>query len=198
MTALWSLRRRQGAWGSHCDKATADILGPRRFARFGAPRIDWSRQPRSNVLVQGCRSPMSSVRCCGYSFSGLGLVLGRLPSEERLPLARHYWPSALAIITARSRCASDRSLVGAGLGYRSRHLHLPDARGPQNYERRSKAMRKGDYQSAITSMSTEIRERRTRRSIIDFAPNCTIGRRSRRARADTAMTELDERISGGL
>lgn len=139
------------------------FLGPRRFrallALLGSTGL---ASLALNVLLQG--SPVAtgiqSLLLVIFILGSSVLVLGRLPTEERLRWLGIILPSALAIIIGSLALPHLTGLfVGAGLGWIVAGIFIfRDARGPQNYRAAVKAMRKGDYQSAIASMSAEIGE----------------------------------------
>ncbi len=176
------------------------FLGPRRFrailALLGSTGF---ASLALNVLVQG--SPLANViqslLLVIFILGTLVLVLGRLPSEERLRWLGIIVPSALAIIIGSLALPHLTGLfVGAGLGWIVAGIFIfRDARGPQNYRAAVKAMRKGDYQSAITSMSTEIRERPKKAQHYRFRAELhRLAGDLDAARADyQRMTELDAR-----
>lgn len=139
------------------------FLGPRRFrallALLGSTGL---ASLALSVLVQGSpvATAMQSLLLFIFILGSSALVLGRLPAEERLRWLGIIVPSALAIIIGSLALPHLTGLfVGAGLGWIVAGIFIfRDARGPQNYRAAVKAMRKGEYQSAIASMSTEIRE----------------------------------------
>ncbi len=139
------------------------FLGPRRFramlALLGSTGL---ASLALNVLLQGApvATGMQSLLLVIFIFGSSVLVLGRLPAEERLRWLSIIVPSALAIIIGSLALPHLTGLfVGAGLGWIVAGIFIfRDARGPQNYRAAVKAMRKGDYLSAIASMSTEIGE----------------------------------------
>ena len=140
------------------------FLGPRRFrALMALLAVTGLASLALNVMFQG--SPVAtgiqSLLLVIFVLGSSILVLGRLPTEERLRWLGIIVPSALAIIIGSLAFPHLTGLfVGAGLGWIVAGIFIfRDPRGPQNYRAAVKAMRKGDYQSAIASMSTEILEK---------------------------------------
>ncbi len=140
------------------------FLGPRRFRAFLALLAATGLASLAlNVLVQG--SPVAtgiqSLLLVIFILGSSVIVLGRLPTEERLRWLGIIVPSALAIVIGSLAFPHLTGLfVGAGLGWIVAGIFIfRDPRGPQNYRAAVKAMRRGDYQSAISSMSAEIREK---------------------------------------
>ena len=140
------------------------FLGPRRFRAFLALLAATGLASLAlNVLFQGSQAAtgIQSLLLVIFILGSTVLILGRLPTEERLRWLGIIVPSALAIIIGSLALPHLTGLfVGAGVGWIVAGIFIfRDARGPQNYRAAVKAMRKGDYQSAIASMSTEIREK---------------------------------------
>jgi len=140
------------------------FLGPRRFrallallAATGLASLALNIVAQGSPITTGIQSLLLVIFILGSSV----LVLGRLPIEERLRWLAIIVPSALAIIIGSLALPHLTGLfVGAGLGWIVAGIFIfRDIRGPQNYRAAVKAMRKGDYHSAIASMSTEIGEK---------------------------------------
>ena len=176
------------------------FLGPRRFRAFlallGSTGI---ASLALSVLLQGSpvATAIQSLLLVIFIFGSSALVLGRLPAEER-----HRWlgiivPSALAIVIGSLALPHLTGLfVGAGLGWIVAGIFIfRDARGPQNYRAAVKAMRKGNYESAIASMSIEIHENPKQAQHYRFRAELhRLAGDLDSARADyQRMTELDAR-----
>ena len=88
------------------------------------------------------------------------LILGRLPEEERKRWLALITPSILAIIIGGFVAPQWTGLfIGAGIGWIVAGIFVfQRIGGPQNYKTAVKAMRKGDYESAIAAMTAQIRE----------------------------------------
>ncbi len=140
------------------------FLGPRRFrallALLGATGL-----ASLALSVLGEASPLAtaaqSLLLVAFLLGSLILFLGRLPREERLRWLAIILPSALAIVIGSVALPHLTGLfLGAGMGWIVAGIFIfGDPRGPQNYRAAVKAMRKRDYQAAITSMTAEIRQK---------------------------------------
>ena len=142
------------------------FLGPRRFralvALLGTTGL---ASLALNAFGQGSQvaTVAQSILLVGFLLGSSYIVLGRLPPAERLRWLAIIVPSVLAIVIGSLALPHLTGLVvGAGLGWIVAGIFIfGDVRGPQNYRAAVKAMRKGDYQSAIASMTAEIREKPT-------------------------------------
>ena len=139
------------------------FFGPRRFRVFvallattGLASLVLSALGSGSALATALQSVLLLVFALGASV----LILGRLPAEERLRWLAIIVPSVLGIIIGSILLPHLTGLfVGAGLGWIVAGIFIfRDVRGPQNYRAAVKAMRKGDYPSAIAGMTAEIRE----------------------------------------
>lgn len=140
------------------------FLGPRRFrALLALLAVTGLASLALNVMFQGSpvATSIQSLLLFIFILGSSVLILGRLPTAERLRWLGIIVPSALAIIIGSLALPHLTGLfVGAGVGWIVAGIFIfRDPRGPQNYRAAVKAMRKGDYQSAIASMSTEIGEK---------------------------------------
>ncbi len=137
------------------------FLGPRRFralvallATTGLASLALNALGRESEIVTGMQSMLLIVFLVGAGY----LILGRLPREEALRWLAVILPSILGIVIGSVLLPHLTGLfVGAGLGWIVAGVFIfRDPRGPQNYRAAVKAMRKGDYQSAIKSITAEI------------------------------------------
>lgn len=139
------------------------FLGPRRFRAFAAllamtglaslllstvsAELDW---------ISGIQTALLLVFILGAAY----LILGRLPAEERKRWLAIIVPSVLAIIVGSLIAPHLTGLfVGAGVGWIIAGLFVFNSiGGPRQYKTAVKAMRKGDYASAIAAMTLQIKE----------------------------------------
>jgi len=174
------------------------FLGPRRFRAFvallgttGLASLALNAFGQGSQVATAAQSILLVVFLVGSST----MILGRLPAEERLRWLAIIVPSVLAIVIGSLILPHLTGLfVGAGLGWIVAGIFIfRDARGPQNYRAAVKAMRKGDYPSAIASMNTEIREKPTQAEHYRFRAELhRLAGDLKSARADyQRMTELD-------
>ena len=174
------------------------FLGPRRFRTFvallgttGLASLALNAFGQGLEVATAAQSILLVVFLVGSSY----MILGRLPAEERLRWLAIIVPSVLAIVIGSLILPHLTGLfVGAGLGWIVAGIFIfRDARGPQNYRAAVKAMRKGDYPSAIASMNTEIREKPTQAEHYRFRAELhRLAGDLKSARADyQRMTELD-------
>lgn len=138
------------------------FLGPARFKAFlvllgftgiaslllniVADRLYWATATQTLLLV---------IFLAGASY----LILGRLPREERLRWLAVILPAVLAIVIASAVLPHLTGLfAGAGIGWIIAGIFVFNSSGgPQNYKRAVRAMRKGDYEAAIKSMTAQIK-----------------------------------------
>jgi len=174
------------------------FLGPRRFRAFvallgttGLASLALNAFGQGSQVATAAQSILLVVFLVGSST----MILGRLPAEERLRWLAIIVPSVLAIVIGALALPHLTGLfVGAGLGWIVAGIFIfRDARGPENYRAAVKAMRKGDYPSAIASMNTEIREKPTQAEHYRFRAELhRLAGDLKSARADyQRMTELD-------
>ncbi|MCY4021614.1 MAG: tetratricopeptide repeat protein [Chloroflexi bacterium] len=111
-----------------------------------ADRLYWATTAQTLLLI---------VFLAGASY----LILGRLPREERLRWLAVIVPATLAIVIASAVLPHLTGLfVGAGIGWIVAGIFVFNSTGgPQNYKRAVRAMRKGDYEAAIKSISAQIK-----------------------------------------
>ena len=140
------------------------FLGPRRFRAFIALLVITGLASLA-LNVFGTRSPLVTAAQTGlliiFLLGASLMVLGRLPVEERLRWLAIIVPSVLGIVIGSLALPQLSGIfLGAGLGWIVAGIFIfGDFRGPQNYRRAVKAMRKGDYGAAIASMTAEITEK---------------------------------------
>ena len=139
------------------------FFGPRRFRAFVALLATTGFASLAlNALDQGTQiaTALQSLLMLIFLLGASVLILGRLPAEERLRWLAIIVPSVLGIVIGSLILPHLTGLfVGAGLGWIVACIFIfGDIRGPQNYRAAVKAMRKGDYPSAIASMTAEIHD----------------------------------------
>ena len=175
------------------------FFGPRRFRAFvallattGFASLALYALGQGSQTVTALQTLLLLIFLLGASV----LILGRLPAEERLRWLAIIVPSVLGIVIGSLFLPHLTGLfVGAGLGWIVAGIFIfRDVRGPQNYRSAVKAMRKGDYPSAIASMTAEIREKPRRAEHYRFRAELhRLAGDLKAARADyRRMTELDE------
>ncbi len=175
------------------------FLGPRRFRAFIALLVITGLASLA-LNVIGTRSPLVTAAQTGlliiFLLGASLMVLGRLPVEERLRWLAIIVPSVLGIVIGSLALPQLSGIfLGAGLGWIVAGIFIfGDFRGPQNYRRAVKAMRKGDYGAAIASMTAEIKEKaaqpehyRFRAELHRLAGDLPAARKDYRR-----MTKLDE------
>lgn len=176
------------------------FLGPRRFRAFLALLGTTGLASLAlNAFGQGSQlaTAAQSLLLVAFLLGSTIIFLGRLPPEERLRWLAIIVPSVLAIIIGSLILPHLTGLfVGAGLGWIVAGIFIfGDVRGPQNYRAAVKAMRKGDYSSAIASMTAEIREQPKQAEHLRFRAELhRLAGDLKSARADyQRMTALDAR-----
>ncbi|MCY3977661.1 MAG: hypothetical protein OXG23_06145 [Chloroflexi bacterium] len=174
------------------------FFGPRRFRAFVALLATTGFASLAlYALGQGSQTAtaLQTLLMLSFLLGASVLILGRLPAEERLRWLAIIVPSVLGIVIGSLLFPHLTGLfVGAGLGWIVAGIFIfRDLRGPQNYRAAVKAMRKGDYSSAILSMTTEIREKPRRPEHYRFRAELhRLAGDLKSARADyQRMAELD-------
>ena len=111
-----------------------------------ADRLDWATAAQSLLLA---------VFLAGAAY----LFLSRLTREERIRWLAVILPAVLAIVIAAAILPHLTGLfLGAGIGWIVAGIFIFNGtRGPQNYKRAVRFMRKGDYAAAIKSISAQIK-----------------------------------------
>lgn len=109
-------------------------------------RLDWATAAQTLLLA---------VFLAGAAY----LILSRLTREEHFRWLAVILPAVVAIVIAAAILPHLTGLiVGAGIGWIVAGIFVFNgARGPQNYKRAVRAMRKGDYAAAIKSISAQIK-----------------------------------------
>ncbi|MDE2855552.1 MAG: hypothetical protein OXN88_15375 [Chloroflexota bacterium] len=175
------------------------FLGPRRFRAFiallvitGIASLALNAFGPRSPLVTAAQTSLLVIFLLGASM----MALGRLPAEERRRWLAIIVPSVLGIIIGSLALPQLSGIfLGAGLGWIVAGIFIfRDFRGPQNYRRAVKAMRKGDYAAAIASMTAEIGEKPTQPEHYRFRAELhRLAGDLPAARKDyQRMTELDE------
>ena len=137
------------------------FLGPRRFRALVALLATTGLASLAlNALGPGSQfaTGLQSLLLVAFLFGAAYLIFGRLPREEALRWLAVILPSILGILIGSILLPNLTGLfVGAGLGWIVAGIFIfRDPRGPQNYRAAVKAMRKGDYGTAIASITAEI------------------------------------------
>ena len=111
-----------------------------------ADRLDWATAAQSLLLA---------VFLAGATY----IILSRLTREERIRWLAVILPAVLAIVIAAAMLPHLTGLfLGAGIGWIVAGIFIFNGtRGPQNYKRAVRFMRKGDYAAAIKSISAQIK-----------------------------------------
>ncbi len=111
-----------------------------------ADRLDWATAAQSLLLA---------VFLAGATY----IILSRLTREERIRWLAVILPAVLAIVIAAAILPHLTGLfLGAGIGWIVAGIFIFNGtRGPQNYKRAVRFMRKGDYAAAIKSISAQIK-----------------------------------------
>lgn len=139
------------------------FLGPQRFRALiallsvtGLLSLVLSAVSGYDRLITALQTLLLLVFIVGSTY----LILGRLPEEERKRWLALITPSILAIIIGGLVAPQWTGLfIGAGIGWIVAGIFVfQRIGGPQNYKTAVKAMRKGDYESAIAAMTAQIRQ----------------------------------------
>ena len=139
------------------------FLGPQRFRALiallsvtGLMSLVLGAVSGDDRLITALQTLLLLVFILGSAY----LILGRLPEEERKRWLALITPSILAIIIGGFVAPQWTGLfIGAGIGWIVAGIFVfQRIGGPQNYKTAVKAMRKGDYESAIAVMTAQIRE----------------------------------------
>ena len=175
------------------------FFGPRRFRAFVALLAATGFASLAlNALGQGMQTAtaLQTLLLLIFLLGASVLILGRLPFAERLRWLAIIVPSVLGIVIGSLFLPHLTGVfVGAGVGWIVACIFIfRDLRGPQNYRAAVKAMRKGDYSSAIASMTAEIRDKPRRPEHYRFRAELhRLAGDLKAAQTDyRRMTELDE------
>lgn len=137
------------------------FLGPRRFRAFfallaltGLGSLILNAVSDRSESVTAIQTILLIVFFVGAAY----LVVGRLPGEEQKRWLAVIAPSILLMVLGSLALpALSGVFVGAGLGWIVAGVFIfRNIQGPKNYKTAVKAMRKGDYSSAIEAMSAQI------------------------------------------
>ena len=138
------------------------FLGPRRFRAFvallavtGLMSLALNAAAGAPVTVKALQTVLLLIFTGGAAY----LIMSRLPGEERKRWLAIIAPSLLVMfVGALAMPALTGAFVGAGLGWIVAGIFIfRNFGGPRNYKTAVKAMRKGDYKSAIAAMSAQIK-----------------------------------------
>ena len=139
------------------------FLGPRRYRAFVALLAVTGLASLALNAVSGAPAIVTALQTLlllAFVIGALHLVLGRLPAEERKRWLAVILPSVLVMaIGSLALPAISGAFVGAGLAWIVAGIFVfRGIGGPKNYKTAVKAMRKGDYASAITAISAQIQQ----------------------------------------
>ena len=139
------------------------FLGPRRYRAFIALLAVTGLASLALNAVSGAPEIVTALQTLlllAFVVGALFLVLGRLPLEERKRWLAVILPSALVMaVGSLALPAISGAFIGAGLAWMVAGIFIfRNIGGPKNYKTAVKAMRKGDYPSAIAAMSAQIQQ----------------------------------------
>ncbi len=139
------------------------FFGPRNFRAFvGLLAITGLASLALNVfsdasdLVPALQTMLLLIFIVGAAW----LVMSRLPTEERKRWLAVILPSILVMgIGSLALPQAAGLFVGAGLGWMVAGIFIfRNIGGPRSYKAAVKAMRKGDYQTAVAEMTAQIKQ----------------------------------------
>ena len=169
------------------------FLGPRNFRALAALlAITGLASLALNVLADVSESVavLQTVLLLVFIVGAACLVMARLPAQERARWLAVILPSILVMgIGSLALPQASGLFVGAGLGWMVAGIFIfRNVGGPRSYKAAVKAMRKGDYQTAIAEMTAPERAEhyRFRAELHRLSGNLKSARRDY-----TRMTELD-------
>ncbi|MCY3781093.1 MAG: hypothetical protein OXG78_12340 [Chloroflexi bacterium] len=137
------------------------FLGPRRFRAFvtllavtGLLSLVLNAVTGAPETVKAMQTLLLLVFAVGATY----LIMGRLPEDEQKRWLAVIAPSLLVMfVGSLALPALTGAFVGAGLGWIVAGIFIfRNIGGPKSYKTAVKAMRKGDYKSAIAAMSAQI------------------------------------------
>lgn len=139
------------------------FLGPRRYRAFIALLAVTGLGSLALNAVSGAPALVTTAQTMlllAFVGGAMYLILSRLPLEERKRWLAVIVPSILVMtVGSLAMPAISGAFVGAGLGWIVAGIFIfRNMGGPKNYKQAVKAMRKGDYNSAIAAMSEQIRQ----------------------------------------
>ena len=175
------------------------FFGPRNFRAFVALlAITGLASLALNVLSDAAdwAPALQTLLLLAFIVGAVYLVMDRLPKEERKRWLAVILPSLLVMgIGSLALPGAAGLFIGAGLGWMVAGIFIfRNIGGPRRYKTAVRAMRKGDYRSAIAEMSAQIQEEPRRAEHYRFrAELYRLSGDLKAARADyTRMTKLDE------
>ena len=174
------------------------FLGPRNFRAFvallvitGLASLALSVFADASDLAPALQTLLLLVFIVGAA----GLVLARLPAEERVRWLAVILPSLLVMtIGALAAPHAAGLFLGAGLGWMVAGIFIfRNTGGPRSYKAAVKAMRKRDYATAVAEMTAQIKAEPERAEHYRFRAELhRLSGDLKAARRDyTRMTELD-------
>ncbi|MYD08434.1 MAG: tetratricopeptide repeat protein [Chloroflexi bacterium] len=174
------------------------FLGPRNFRAFVALlAITGLASLALNVLADSSsRIPaLQTLLLLVFIVGAAGLVLARLPSEERKRWLAVILPSLLVMAVGSLAAPHVAGVfLGAGLGWMVAGIFIfRNTGGPRSYKAAVKAMRKRDYATAVAEMTAQIKTEPARAEHYRFRAELhRLSGNLKAARRDyTRMTELD-------
>jgi len=174
------------------------FFGPRNFRAFVALlAITGLASVALNVVADASdlAPALQTLLLLVFIVGAAGLVLARLPAEERKRWLAVILPSILVMI-AGSLAAPHAAgvFLGAGMGWMVAGIFIfRNIGGPRRYKAAVKAMRKGDYPTAVAEMTAQIKEEPERAEHFRFRAELhRLAGDLKAARRDyTRMAELD-------
>ncbi len=139
------------------------FFGPRNFRAFvallavtGLASLVLNVVSDASDLAPALQTLLLLIFVVGAAY----LVMDRLPTEERRRWLAVILPSILVMgIGALALPQASGLFIGAGLGWMVAGIFIfRNAAGPRSYKVAVKAMRKGDYQTAIAEMTAQIKQ----------------------------------------
>ena len=174
------------------------FFGPRNFRAFVALlAITGLASLALNVLSDASDwvPTLQTLLLLMFIVGAAYLVMDRLPTEERKRWLAVILPSILVMTIGSLALPQAAGLfLGAGLGWIVAGVFIfRNIGGPRRYKTAVRAMRKGDYRSAIAEMTAQIKEEPKRAEHYRFrAELYRLSGDLKSARRDyTRMTELD-------
>ena len=139
------------------------FLGPRNFRAFVALlAITGLASLALNVVADASdlAPALQTLLLLVFIVGAAGLVLARLPAEERARWLAVILPSLLVMIVGSLAAPHAAGIfLGAGLGWMVAGIFIfQNIGGPRRYKAAVKAMRKRDYPTAVAEMTAQIRE----------------------------------------
>lgn len=174
------------------------FLGPRNFRAFIALlAVTGLASVALNVVADAsdAATALQTLLLLTFLVGAAYLVMSRLPTEERKRWLAVILPSILVMgIGSLVLPQASGLFVGAGLGWTVAGIFIfRNLGGPRRYKAAVKAMRKGDYQTAVAEMTAQIKEQPGRAEHYRFRAELhRLSGDLKSARRDyQRMTELD-------